>query len=45
MLDTRVTLTASCLRGAFIEVIRDHSTAVFIDSLIAVGYTFPDPAS
>lgn len=38
----RVTVTVSCFRGPFSEVIWDRPNPVFIDSLVSIGYTFPE---
>jgi len=35
------TVTVSCFRGPWKGVIWDRPNAVFIDSLVAVGYDFP----
>lgn len=37
-----VYVTVSCFRGPFSEVIWDRPNPVFIDSLVAAGYTFPE---
>ena len=33
-------ITVSCFRGPWQEVIWDRPNAVFVDSLVAIGYTF-----
>ena len=38
----RITVTVSCFRGPWQEVIWDRPEPVFIDSLVAAGYTFPE---
>ncbi len=38
----RVTITISCFRGPWQEVIWDRPEPVFVDSLVAAGYTFPE---
>lgn len=38
----RVTVTISCFRGPWQEVIWDRPEPVFVDSLVAAGYTFPE---
>lgn len=35
------TVTVSCFRGPWEEVIWDRPNAVFVDSLVALGYDFP----
>ena len=35
------TIVVSCFRGPWTEVIWDRPNAVFVDSLVAIGYTFP----
>lgn len=42
MVVNRVTITVSCFRGPFTEIIWDRPNAVFIDSLVSAGYTFPE---
>lgn len=42
MVVNRVTITVSCFRGPFTEVIWDRPNPVFIDSLVRAGYTFPE---
>jgi len=37
-----VTITISCFRGPWQDVIWDRPEPVFIDSLVAAGYTFPE---
>lgn len=37
-----VQVTVSCFRGPWTEVIWDRPNPVFIDSLVNVGYTFPE---
>jgi hypothetical protein len=37
-----IQVTISCFRGPFTEVIWDRPNPVFIDSLVAAGYTFPE---
>lgn len=37
-----VYVTVSCFRGPWQEVIWDRPNAVFIDSLISAGYSFPE---
>ena len=39
---TTVQITISCFRGPTDEIIWDRPNAVFIDSLVAAGYTFPE---
>ena len=36
------TVTVSCFRGPWNDVIWDRPNAVFIDSLVAIGYDFPN---
>lgn len=38
----RVVVTVSCFRGPWEEVIWDRPEPAFIDSLVAVGYSFPE---
>lgn len=38
----RVTVTISCFRGPWQDVIWDRPEPVFVDSLVAAGYTFPE---
>ncbi|MDG4649536.1 hypothetical protein P6F26_13920 [Roseibacterium sp. SDUM158017] len=35
-------VTVSCFRGPWEEVIWDRPNAVFVDSLVAIGYNFPE---
>lgn len=42
MVVNQVTITVSCFRGPFSDVIWDRPNPVFIDSLIDAGYTFPE---
>lgn len=42
MVVNQVTITISCFRGPFSEVIWDHANPVFVDSLVNIGYTFPE---
>ncbi|UWQ96293.1 hypothetical protein K3728_03355 [Rhodobacteraceae bacterium M385] len=42
MIVNTVQVTVSCFRGPFSEVIWDRPNAVFIDSLVNAGYTFPE---
>lgn len=37
-----IQITVSCFRGPWTEVIWDRPNAVFIDSLVNAGYTFPE---
>ncbi len=37
-----VLITISCFRGPWTEVIWDRPNPVFIDSLVALGYSFPE---
>jgi hypothetical protein len=37
-----IQVTVSCFRGPWTEVIWDRPNAVFIDSLVNAGYTFPE---
>ena len=37
-----IQVTVSCFRGPWQEVIWDRPNPVFIDSLVNVGYTFPE---
>lgn len=36
------TVTVSCFRGPWQEVIWDRPEPVFIDSLVGIGYTYPE---
>ncbi len=38
---TDTTIVVSCFRGPWNDVIWDRPNAVFVDSLVAVGYEFP----
>ena len=37
-----ITVTISCFRGPWREVIWDRPEPVFVDSLVAAGYEFPE---
>lgn len=38
----RHVIVVSCFRGPWNDVIWDHPEAVFVDSLVNLGYTFPE---
>jgi len=38
----QVTVTISCFRGPWQDVIWDRPEPVFVDSLVAAGYSFPE---
>lgn len=40
-----VTITVSCFRGPFREVIWDRPEAPFLQSLVDAGYTFPEASA
>ncbi len=42
MVVNQVTITISCFRGPFSDVIWDHPNGIFIDDLVNIGYTFPE---
>ncbi|WP_224813587.1 helix-turn-helix domain-containing protein [Hasllibacter sp. MH4015] len=42
MIVNTITVTVSCFRGPFTEVIWDRPNPVFIDSLVNAGYSYPE---